>query len=103
VPAAALPLLVAAELVQLFMHAVYGVNRVSLEQAITPDHLRGRVRGSQAVVGAGALCRRTLDLENHGLRVRRDYLRRLAATGREGDQAFAAGALKLAAIPSEAP
>lgn len=54
-PAVALPLLVASQVVQLFMNAIYGVNRVSLEQVVTPPHLRGRVRGNRAVVGAGAV------------------------------------------------
>ncbi len=49
-----------------------------------------------------ALCRRTLDLENHALRVRRDYLRRLAAAGDEADTAFAAEALDLVRFPSPA-
>jgi MFS family permease len=59
-PAAALPLLVASQAVQLGMNAIYGVNRVSLEQAVTPARLRGRVRGSGAVVGAGAVAAGTL-------------------------------------------
>jgi MFS family permease len=59
-PAAALPLLVASQAVQLFMNAIYGVNRVSLEQTVTPAHVRGRVRGSRAVVGAGAVALGTL-------------------------------------------
>ena len=54
-PAAALPLLVVAEVVQLFMNSVYSVNRTSLELAVTPDRLRGRVRGSRAVIGAAAV------------------------------------------------
>jgi MFS family permease len=59
-PAAALPLLVAAEVVQLFMNSIFGVNRASIEQAITPPRLRGRVRGSRSVIGAGAVTLGTL-------------------------------------------
>ena len=59
-PAAALPLLVASQAVQLCMNAIYGLNRVSLEQIVTPAHLRGRVRGSHAVVGASAVALGTL-------------------------------------------
>jgi predicted MFS family arabinose efflux permease len=59
-PAAALPLLVASQAVPLFSNALYGVKRVSVEQAVTPSQLRGRVRGSQAVVGAVAVALGTL-------------------------------------------
>ncbi|HEX2036799.1 MAG TPA: MFS transporter, partial [Chloroflexota bacterium] len=59
-PARAFPFLIAAEVVQLFMTSVYGVNRTSLEQAITPAGLRGRVRGTRAVIGAGAVALGTL-------------------------------------------
>jgi predicted MFS family arabinose efflux permease len=36
------------------------VTRGGLEQIVTPAHLRGRVRGSRAVVGAGAVALGTL-------------------------------------------
>lgn len=54
-PAFALPLLVAAEIIQSGANTVYTVNRTSLEQAITPVHVQGRVRGSQVVIGAAAV------------------------------------------------
>lgn len=54
-PWAALPVLLVAEAVQLFMNAIYSVNRASVELAVTPDRLRGRVRGSRAVIGAAAV------------------------------------------------
>lgn len=37
------------------MNSISGVNRTSLELAVTPDRLRGRVRGSRAVIGAAAV------------------------------------------------
>ncbi|HEX2036255.1 MAG TPA: MFS transporter [Chloroflexota bacterium] len=56
-PALAAPLVFAAELTQLAANAVYMVNRVSVEQAVTPVHLRGRVQAGQTVAHAlsGAL------------------------------------------------
>ncbi|MGH2354975.1 MAG: hypothetical protein ACRDJN_25475, partial [Chloroflexota bacterium] len=59
-PVAAVPLVFTAELVQLSVNAVYFVNRASVEQAVTPPHLRGRVRAGQAVVDAGAAAVGTL-------------------------------------------
>lgn len=52
-PASALLLLVAAELVQSCASTIYGINRGSLTQAITPDRLLGRVSGSGRFVGLG--------------------------------------------------
>jgi predicted MFS family arabinose efflux permease len=46
VPRLALPLIVAAEFLQWVMLLVFTINAVSLRQAITPDHLLGRVNGS---------------------------------------------------------
>src|SRR3712207_3442027 len=43
-PAFAAPLVFGAEFAQLAVNAVYGVNRQSVEQAVTPAHLRGRVQ-----------------------------------------------------------
>ena len=45
-PRYALPLVVAAELLQWLALLVYNINAVSLRQAITPAHLLGRVNGS---------------------------------------------------------
>ena len=42
-PTVALPLLIAAELVQSSMNMVYSVSRAGLRQAITPPQMRGRV------------------------------------------------------------
>lgn len=47
------------------------------------------------------LCRRTLELENHHLLVRRTYLRRLLADGDEANRAFAAEALAVIGFPSQ--
>jgi predicted MFS family arabinose efflux permease len=41
-----------AEFAQLSVNAVYMVNRVSVEQAVTPPYLRGRVQASQTVAHA---------------------------------------------------
>jgi MFS family permease len=49
--AAALPLLIAAEVVQSCVNTVYGITRYSLRQAITPDRLRGRVDASSSFIG----------------------------------------------------
>ena len=49
----AVPLLVAAELVQSFAGTVHAVNRGALRQAIVPNHLRGRVGAGGSVVGRG--------------------------------------------------
>lgn len=52
VPEHALPLVVFAECFQWMALMVHDVNRVSLRQALTPDHLQGRVAASsQALVG----------------------------------------------------
>jgi hypothetical protein len=54
-PAAALPLLLAAELVQSGANTVRGVNRAGLVQAITPDRLHGQVHASGAFAGMAAV------------------------------------------------
>jgi MFS family permease len=54
-PAAALPLLVAAEVVQSFTSTIYAINREGLSQAVTPDRLRGRVGASRHFFGLGAV------------------------------------------------
>jgi MFS family permease len=46
IPTLALPLIIAAEFLQWVMVLIYNINAVSLRQAITPDHLLGRVNGS---------------------------------------------------------
>jgi len=43
-PSLAAPLVFASEFAQLSVNAVYMVNRVSVEQAVTPSRLRGRVQ-----------------------------------------------------------
>ena len=53
-PAAALPLVVAAEFLQWVMVLVFSVNSVSLRQAITPDHLLGRVNGTMRFIVWGS-------------------------------------------------
>ena len=53
VPAGALPLMVAAECLQWLTLVVYTVNAVSLRQALTPDHLQGRVNATMRVVAWG--------------------------------------------------
>jgi predicted MFS family arabinose efflux permease len=53
-PGLAAPLVFAAELAQLSVNAVYMVNRVSVEQAVIPPHLRGRVQASRTVAHATA-------------------------------------------------
>lgn len=52
-PRAALPLLLAAELVQSCVGTIYGITRSSLTQAVTPDQLRGRVNASARFIGLG--------------------------------------------------
>lgn len=49
----ALPLILASELLQWFTLVIYNINAVSLRQALTPDHLLGRVNGSMRFIGAG--------------------------------------------------
>ena len=53
-PAAALPLVVAAEFLQWVMVLVFSVNSVSLRQTITPDHLLGRVNGTMRFIVWGS-------------------------------------------------
>jgi hypothetical protein len=59
VPQLGAPLVFASEFAQLSVNAIYMVNRTSLEQAITPPRLRGRVQGgrivSHAVAGTAGL------------------------------------------------
>lgn len=50
-PALALPLLIAAELIQSCAGTVYGIIRASLFQAATPEHLLGRVSASTTALG----------------------------------------------------
>jgi MFS family permease len=50
-PAAALPLLIAAEVIQSGVNTIYGIIRYSLRQAITSDRLRGRVDASSSFIG----------------------------------------------------
>lgn len=54
VPAYALPLVVASETVAWFGLQVYNVNRFSLRQALTPNHLMGRVASSSMTIFGGA-------------------------------------------------
>jgi MFS family permease len=51
-PAFAAPLVFASEFAQLSVNAVYMVNRATVEQAVTPPHLRGRVQASRTVAHA---------------------------------------------------
>jgi predicted MFS family arabinose efflux permease len=51
-PALGAVLVVVSEFTQLGVNAVYMVNRQSLELAVTPAHLRGRVQASQTVTHA---------------------------------------------------
>lgn len=55
IPAVALPLLVGAEFAQSCAGTVYGVNRNSLTQAVTPDRLLGRVYASTSFIGLGVV------------------------------------------------
>ena len=54
VPNHAVPLVFASEFLQLAVNAVYMVNRTSVEQAICPPVLRGRIQTSRNVVHAVA-------------------------------------------------
>jgi MFS family permease len=54
VPDHALPLIVFAECFQWMALMVHDVNRVSLRQALTPDHLQGRVSASTQALYGGA-------------------------------------------------
>jgi predicted MFS family arabinose efflux permease len=51
-PAQAAALVVVAEFTQLCVNAIYMVNRASVEQAVTPQRLRGRVQASRTVAHA---------------------------------------------------
>ena len=51
-PALAAPLVFASEFAQLSVNAVYMVHRVSVEQAVTPPRLRGRVQASRTAAHA---------------------------------------------------
>src|ERR687898_838376 len=53
-PDVALPLVVAAELLQWVMVLVFSVNAVSLRQVITPDRLLGRVNGTMRFIVWGS-------------------------------------------------
>jgi len=48
-PWLAAPLVFVSEFTQLSVNAVYMVSRTSVEQALTPHHLQGRVQGSRTV------------------------------------------------------
>jgi hypothetical protein len=50
----AAPLVFASEFLQLTVNAVYMVNRTSVEQAVSPDALRGRIQSSRIVAHAVA-------------------------------------------------
>lgn len=50
---AALPLLIAAEVIQASTNTVFGINRGSVALAVTPAHMRGRVGASGSVIGLG--------------------------------------------------
>lgn len=52
-PRFALPLILASELLQWVTLVVYNINAVSLRQAITPNHLLGRVSGSMRFISVG--------------------------------------------------
>ncbi len=51
-PAFAAPLVFGAEFAQLAVNSVYGVNRQSVEQAVTPPRLRGRVQAGHTAAHA---------------------------------------------------
>ena len=51
-PAFAAPLVFGAEFAQLAVNSVYGVNRQSVEQAVTPSRLRGRVQAGHTAAHA---------------------------------------------------
>jgi len=53
VPKYALPLVVSAELMQWMALVVFNVLRLSLRQALTPDHLQGRVSSSNQMIVGG--------------------------------------------------
>jgi hypothetical protein len=56
-PSLGVPLVFTSECMQLGVNAVYMVNRLSVEQVVTPVHLRGRVQATRTVAHAlsGAL------------------------------------------------
>ncbi|HEY7909061.1 MAG TPA: MFS transporter [Thermomicrobiales bacterium] len=51
----AVPLLVAAQFVMAFSNPIYNINQVSLRQAITPDHLLGRMNATMRFIVWGTL------------------------------------------------
>jgi hypothetical protein len=53
-PAWAVPLVFASEFAQLAVNAMYMVNRTSVEQALSPAPLRGRIQASRTVTHAVA-------------------------------------------------
>ncbi|HEV2073469.1 MAG TPA: MFS transporter [Thermomicrobiales bacterium] len=53
VPAYALPLIVASETIAWMSLIVFNINRFSLRQALTPDHLQGRVSSSTIAIISG--------------------------------------------------
>ena len=52
-PATALPLLIAAQFLATLGGPATAINQISLRQAITPDHLQGRVNGTMRVLALG--------------------------------------------------
>ncbi len=53
-PAWAVPLVSASEFAQLAVNEIYMVNRTSVEQALSPAQLRGRIQACRAVTHAMA-------------------------------------------------
>jgi len=53
-PDHALPLVVFAEFAQWMTVVIFNTNRIALRQALTPDHLQGRVAASSQVITVGA-------------------------------------------------
>jgi MFS family permease len=53
-PVAAVPILMAAQLIATLTGPITSINQLSLRQAITPDQLRGRVNGSFRFLALGA-------------------------------------------------
>jgi MFS family permease len=52
-PTLALPLLIAAELVQSCAATIFGINAGSVRQLVTPDRMQGRMRASTSAIGLG--------------------------------------------------
>lgn len=50
-----LALLIASQLITDPAHAFYEINQTSLRQAVTPEHLRGRMNATMRVLGFGAM------------------------------------------------